>query len=96
MRRRNLLIVIIAVILIMVSFPSGAVMAEQGIVLNSEVRERLIEQYGLSEPEPPNNADWHQIDIGVSNPILIIVSLGRLFSYPYAFVVEVLSWLNLK
>lgn len=96
MRRRNMLIVIIAVILFMVSIPSGAVMAEQGIVLNSEVRERLIEQYGLSEPEPPNTASWHHIDIGVSYPIFIIVSIGRLFSYPYAFVAEILSWLYLK
>lgn len=96
MRRRNKLIAIIAVILIMVSVPSGAVIAEQGTVMNSETRERLIEQYGLSEPDPPNRVDWNQTDIGVSNPITIIVSIGRLFSYPYAFIAEILSWLNLK
>lgn len=85
MRRKNIAVLAMLFILMMMCFRQSSVIADGAIVVDSETKDRLIEQYGLDEPEPINPAPWSQIDFGISNPISIFVSIGRLFLYPYAF-----------
>ncbi|WP_419886432.1 hypothetical protein [Paenibacillus sp. B-A-8] len=91
MRKKKLAILIISFVLIIVCFPSGAVFAdkENGAVMDSGTKERLMEKYDLVEPEPANpSSHWSQNDVGVSNRIAIFVSISRLYLHPYVFVAQ--------
>jgi hypothetical protein len=75
----------------MACLPSGAVLADKdnGVVMNNEVKERLMEKYDLIEPESSNPAArWSQNDFGVSNPSSIFINISRLYLYPHVFVVQ--------
>lgn len=48
-----------------------------------------MEKYDLVEPEPANPAAHvSQYDFGISNPIALLVSISRLYLYPYVFAAE--------
>ena len=88
MRRKNIAVLAMLFILMMVCIQQSSVIADGAIVVDTETKDRLIEQYGLDEPEPIKPALWSQIDFGISNPISLFVSIGRIFLYPYAFAAQ--------
>jgi len=100
MHKKKLAILIISFVLIIVCFPSGAVFAdkENGSVMDSGTKERLMEKYDLVEPEPANpSSHWSQNDFGVSNPIAIFISISRLYLNPYVFAAqEMINYLMQK
>ncbi|MEK5396475.1 hypothetical protein [Paenibacillus sp. FSL K6-2859] len=91
MRKKKIAILIISFVMIMACFSSGAVFAdkENGAVMDSGTKERLMEKYDLAEPELINPKSlWSQSDFGVSNPIAIFVSISRLYLNPYVFAAQ--------
>ncbi|MEK4041617.1 hypothetical protein MHH49_29100 [Paenibacillus sp. FSL F4-0122] len=91
MRKKKLAILTICCVLFMACFQSGSVLADKGngTVVDSGTKERLMEKYDLVEPEPANPAaHGSQYDFGISNPISLLVSISRLYLYPYVFAAQ--------
>lgn len=86
LRKKNIAILTIMLVVIMACFQQGSVISAEGAIIDNGIKERLVDQYGLETSEPLNPAHWGQTDVGISNPILIFINIGRFFFDPYVFV----------
>lgn len=89
MSHKYILIVIsLLVVFVMLLQPGAAHAADGGtIAADSGIQERLIEKYGLDDSKPSSQPGWGGADIGISDPLSLILSIFRVIVNPYAWVV---------
>ena len=83
---KNRYMAIIAIVLVfMLAFSQAG--AAEGEVMSTETKDRIVEQYGLEMPAPAG-PDWSGFDVGISEPVELLIMLCRLIVNPLWFAVH--------
>ncbi|MGN7764693.1 hypothetical protein [Paenibacillus sp. 22594] len=87
-RKYILIVTSLLVVFVMLLQPGPAHAADGGtITTDSGIQERLIEKYGLDDSKPSSQPGWGGADIGISEPLSLVLSIFRVIVNPHAWVV---------
>ncbi|OKP79151.1 hypothetical protein A3842_13185 [Paenibacillus sp. P3E] len=86
-RKYILMVTSLLVVFVMLLQPGAAHAADSGtITADSGIQEKLIEKYGLDDSKPSSQPGWGGADIGISDPLSLVLSIFRVIINPYAWV----------
>ncbi|MDY8023134.1 hypothetical protein [Paenibacillus polymyxa] len=91
MQSKKVLIPVALLLLIQLSVPVCCTFAQDNLVIDQETKERIVEQYGLEEPQSPIIEQQQNIllggDFGFTPSVdAVVVDLTILIRYPLIFI----------
>ncbi|MGW9526251.1 hypothetical protein ACWHAM_00605 [Paenibacillus terrae] len=96
MQSKKVLIPVTLLLLIQLSVPVSCTFAQDNLVIDHKTKERILEQYGLDEPEFPSSEQQQNIllggDFGFAPSVgTVVVELTILIRNPLIFISQQLA-----
>ncbi|MRN56859.1 hypothetical protein [Paenibacillus monticola] len=85
MKKKYIAMLIVLFVLSLLCIQPGYVEADNGVVISSETKDRLTQQYGLDKPE---TSSWSGVDVGVSSSVQLFIIVSKVIVNPYVFVIQ--------